>query len=260
MSEENSPKNGSKVLVLLGVTAFVIVTPIILILFGSLVLRFEIIVVVAIAFIIVIGIVCKLLLGGKPPKPINEAYREIVETHDYTTQPEFIYQPNAYRDGTFEHKTAKCDCCEREVEWIAEYGIYVPGREDSCICPWCFCSGAATLKYGETLNEFDQSGEQLPQEVIDAVRLRTPSLHECWQPVEWQGCCSDAMRYLETVKSKAQLEKYRSAEFQTALDKFKSFNNFNKMGDTLDKGRGGLQILVFQCRHCGKYGLALDAD
>ncbi len=185
----------------------------------------------------------------------NEAYREIAAKHDYAKLPEFAYYPGVYEDGAFDHSKSKCECCEHEVEWIGDYDYdrdFVFGHGCLHVCPWCLGSGAATVKYGKPLNEFDESGDGLPPEIVDIIRLRTPHLNDCHQYIHWKGCCNDAMCYLGPFCSKEKLEKYCSKAFENALSELKSSLDFNKMGD-------GQQLHIFHCRHCGKYGLALDA-
>ncbi len=184
----------------------------------------------------------------------NEAYREIAEKHNYAKLPEFAYYPGVYEDGAFDNSTGKCECCEHKVEWIGDYDYdtdSVFGRTNLNVCPWCLGSGAATVKYGKPLNEFDESGNNLPQEIVDTIRLRTPHLNDCYQLIRWQGCCNDAMCYLGPFYSKEELEKYRSKEFNAVLNELKPPIDFDKMGDNQ-------QLHLFQCRHCGKYSLELE--
>ncbi len=187
---------------------------------------------------------------------INERYLGIVSQQDYSQLPEFAYMPNAYKDGTIVNGKAVCSCCGHEVEWIVADGIYWQG-EDLPVCPWCVAGGAASLKYNCEFNVGWQG--DIPSETVNAILNRTPSISG-WQEVRWEACCNDAMLYLEAVKTKTALAKYRSPEFQRALDAFKPFKDFDKLGSALDKGKGGLIVHVFQCSHCGQYTLNFDAD
>lgn len=197
------------------------------------------------------------VITRKAANPVNEAYREIAAAQDYAVLPVFAYMPNAYEDGTVKRETARCGCCEREVDQVVEEGIF--WKNDMLpLCPWCVASGAASVKYNCFFND-ETHHDGIPDEVMGIIFCRTPSI-KGWQEVPWPGCCSDAMLYLEAVKTKAALEKYRSPEFQTALDQYRPFRDFDQLGPTLDQRQGGLIAHVFQCRHCKKYALNFDSD
>ncbi len=209
------------------------------------------------------GFFAKLFGSKKQPEPvINEAYLELVATHDYSKPPEFPYYPNAYKDGTIVQEQGKCDCCGKEVDYILHEPLFYSLHDVDDLCPWCVASGAAAIKYNGQFCEIDSDCiDSVPAELQDNVNKRTPSFSG-WQQERWLGHCGDMMEYIATAENSKGLKPYLTPEFKESLQNDAGFDNadFDSFLKEFENGGGSLLVYIFRCRHCGIYQAYQDCD
>lgn len=67
--------------------------------------------------------------------------------------------------------------------------------EIEILCPWCISSGAAADTFDGDFTDPDEAPDDVPAEVFDDVRLRTPGFAG-WQQERWLFHCRDSMAFL----------------------------------------------------------------
>jgi uncharacterized protein CbrC (UPF0167 family) len=169
----------------------------------------------------------------------------------------FIYHPNVWKQNIFSEadsiKMPICDCCESKTKYFLE--CMYSSEDVNCICPECVASGKAAEKFK---GRFVQGAED--NKVNDDVKrqelyCRTPG-YLSWQGEYWLACCNDYCAYIGDVGTK-ELE-----EMGIADEVFKEYDakgEYENAREYLNKG-GSMAGYLFQCLHCGKYHLWVDAD
>ena len=184
---------------------------------------------------------------------LSDECRKLIQNYDRQQIPEFLYMPNAYKNGTIQRKSGICECCGDKVEYIYTGMVYSVQKID-CLCPWCIATGVASMRYHAEFNDPASS------DIDDTVIFRTPAISG-WQQIQWESCCGKAMVYLEAIENRKVLKHYRHDNaFEDAIREV-GFGSFDKIEELLpEAGSGSLLVHVFQCRYCGKYKLIFDAD
>ena len=147
-----------------------------------------------------------------------------------------------------------CQCCGRAVHEYIE-NVYSPEDVD-CICLECVHSGEAAEKFKAT---FVEDAEP----VSDSAKrtelfCRTPG-YMAWQGEYWLACCDDYCQYLGRVGMK-ELEELGIKD--EVLKEYASHDDgypLEVLEDCLYKD-GDMSGYLFQCCHCGKYRLQVDAS
>ena len=165
----------------------------------------------------------------------------------------FKYHPNVYSNEIIEKESGICECCQKTVtEYCSQ--IYCCD-EISCICLECISNGKAAEKFdGQFIQDADTEKVDDPKKTEELFK-RTPG-YVCWQGENWLACCNDYCAFIGDVGTK-ELE-----EMGIADDVFTEYNKLNGYKDAREYlvKSGSMAGYLFQCLHCGKYHLDVDAD
>ncbi|MEG0276317.1 MAG: CbrC family protein [Coprobacillus sp.] len=163
----------------------------------------------------------------------------------------FKYHPHLLQDQILVKGKGICQCCGQEVN---EYIPTMYCVEDiDCICLECVENGKAAEKFD---GSFIQDAEKiLSQDKRDELFKRTPG-YVSWQGEYWLTCCDDYCAYIGSVGTK-ELE-----EMGIADEVFKEYDERDEYEDAREYlvKDGMMAGYLFQCLHCGKYHLWVDAD
>lgn len=174
-----------------------------------------------------------------------------------TSLPEFKYNPNAYTLKLIKKEAITCSCCGLQKDYVYD-GPFYSVNERTPICPWCIKDGSAAEKfegefYGDVFNE-----EVTNEAAIDELLHRTPGYNAMQQEV-WLTHCKDfgAFKGYVVWKDIASLQE----ELKDDLKQIKDDYDFSQedLEKTLVTG-SSLQGYLFQCLHCKKHRLAVDAS
>lgn len=173
--------------------------------------------------------------------------------------PKFKYHPNCLENNVFkkveENKEVLCMCCGKPSEYY--YGTTMYAKENvDCLCPACIADGSAADKFA---GSFIQDAEEIVQDEEKTKELfeRTPGLIT-WQGENWLTCCDDYCAFISYVGIK-ELEEMGIAEEVLADYEKQDAYDVNDVKKYLVKN-GSMNGYLFQCLHCGKYRLGVDAD
>jgi len=166
----------------------------------------------------------------------------------------FKYHPNIYEDDILVHENGVCQCCGKQVD---EYIEHIYSSEDiECICLYCVNDGTAAKKFDA---EFVADAEPVRDpEKTDELFHRTPG-YLAWQDDYWIACCDDYCQYLGRVGiaelndmgiKDEVLEEYAQRDDAYPLEDVEEY--MYKDGD--------MSGYLFQCIHCRKYHLWVDAN
>lgn len=168
-------------------------------------------------------------------------------------RPKFRYQPYLYENGVVQYGENTCQCCGNKVtEYITS--MYCT-QEVDCLCLRCVASGKASEKFKGT---FIQDVEKMMEDKQKTEELfeRTPG-YVSWQGEYWLTCCDDYCAYIGTVGTK---ELQEMDIMEEVISDYEIHNKgYDNIRDYLTK-EGSLCGYLFQCLHCGKYRLWVDAD
>lgn len=171
----------------------------------------------------------------------------------------FKYHPNVWEIGVFSKSVngeiVTCQCCDGKTEYYLEK-MYC--KEDiECVCPECVASGKAAEKFNGTFIQDAEIDKVDSVEKIDELMKRTPG-YISWQGEYWLACCNDFCQYIGEVGID-DLKKMGIAE--QVISDYEKDNPYNYYEDCMEYlGNGIMQGYLFQCLHCGKYRLWVDAD
>lgn len=167
------------------------------------------------------------------------------------TQIKFKYHPNLAKNAIFERGKGVCQCCGKTVdEYVTT--MYCVASID-CICLTCVSSGKAAKKFN---GEFIQDAQEISnQDKRDELFKRTPG-YISWQGEYWLACCDDYCAFIGEVGTK-ELEEMKIAD--EVFKEYEERNGYENAREYLTKD-GSLAGYLFQCLHCGKYHLWVDAD
>lgn len=170
---------------------------------------------------------------------------------------QFKYHPNVWDlnvfDETTEENKVKCQCCNKDTRYYLTR-IYTTADVD-CICPECVANGKASEKFD---GSYIQDAEV--EKVSDDAKhkelfCRTPG-YESWQGEYWLACCDDFCAYIGDVGTK-ELEEMGIAD--EVFAEYDARNEYEDARSYLHKA-GSMAGYLFQCLHCKKYHLWVDAD
>lgn len=165
----------------------------------------------------------------------------------------FKYNPNLNDLGILVKGNAVCDCCRKEID------LYYPTmycRENvKAICLNCIHDGRAAAKFNGSFVQDAETNKVSDQKKTAELFLRTPG-YISWQGEHWLACCDDYCAYLGEVGIK-ELEELGIAE--EVISECETRNEYEGIREYLFKG-GSMNGYLFQCLHCNKYQLWVDAD
>lgn len=182
--------------------------------------------------------------------------------------PHFKYNPNAYTNGIIEAKEIQCNVCKEHQSHVYKGPFYSVENID-LICPWCVANGQAAQKYeGEfqsyTSIEGISPDPKLPNTItykkaeIDELILQTPS-YTAWQQAVWLGHCESPCAFIDYVgweEIKDLVVELKEDIEQIKIDYHITQGMFEKML----QNNGDFQGYLFQCIHCKKHRLTIDAS
>ncbi|MDR2925336.1 MAG: CbrC family protein [Azoarcus sp.] len=190
--------------------------------------------------------------------------------------PQFKYSPNCYENGIFQMTKADeikiCDCCRQTTD-VYYNGPFYSRVRINILCPFCIANGKAAEKYnGEFLAYTSIEGispnPSEPhtfhnEEAINEVVTRTPC-YSAYQQEEWLAHCNDLCAFVGYVgwdEIKNLINEFVDLEVDVNKFYFSIVGKlgYNALSENLANG-GGLQGYLFQCLHCNKYRLHIDAD
>lgn len=189
----------------------------------------------------------------KQPKAAEQAR----EQRQLASLPPFRYHPNPLETGAFEkaEKPVLCDCCGEPTR-IFYGGPFYAIEDVEQLCPACIASGAAAEKFdGQFQDDCSlEEGVADPQK-IDELIHRTPGYHG-WQQEYWRAHCGDFCAFLGYVGAQ---ELRALGVMQEVLDDPEWDDDQKELIQNMVNG-GSVQGYLFQCLHCGKHLLWVDAD
>lgn len=169
------------------------------------------------------------------------------------TQTHFTYSPNIREIGALEDGDGVCDCCGKTVSpyYTSMYCI----ENINCLCLPCIASGEAAKKFdGDFIQDAENHKVSDPKKRKELFE-RTPG-YLSWQGEYWLACCDDFCAYLGDVGT-AELEEMSIAD--EVIAEYEERNEYTDIRGYLQKG-GSLAGYLFQCLHCQKYHIWVDAD
>lgn len=169
--------------------------------------------------------------------------------------PPFRYHPDPIGNNAFEEGEPQiCPCCGRESDI---YYAFMPYCIDNVehLCPICISNGKAAKKYDATFVQGAEVIVGFDKEKDDELFRRTPG-YVSWQGEYWLSCCNDYCAYLGTVGTR-ELKAMDIAD--EVLREYAARSEFEDIEEYLIKD-GPLCGYLFQCLHCGKYHIWVDAD
>jgi Uncharacterized protein conserved in bacteria len=170
---------------------------------------------------------------------------------------QFKYHPNVWEQNIFTEADYTnlpiCECCEKPAKHYLER-MYA--YEDiNCICPECVASGKAAEKFdGEFVQDAEDENVK-DEEKRQELYCKTPG-YMSWQGEYWLACCNDYCAYIGDVGTK-ELEEMGIAD--EVFEEYDSRCEYEDAREYLVK-KGSMAGYLFQCLHCGKYQLWVDAD
>jgi uncharacterized protein CbrC (UPF0167 family) len=188
--------------------------------------------------------------------------------------PTFKYVRNPIENQIFseaeEGEIILCDSCGKQTHYY-ETVMYCEAEVDA-ICPECIANGAAAAKFeGTFIETADEARAAVPDPAKQQELLeRTPGLNS-WNPLIWLAHCDDYCAFVTYAKIE-QLEEMGIAdevleEFQDSIGAWETADGTQEYmyGPTEDmreflSEHGGLEGVLFQCLHCGKYRLNVDGS
>ena len=188
------------------------------------------------------------------PRPLTKE-EEAAKRERLKDLPKFRYHPDPIGTGAFEEGEEKtCPCCGKKR--TVYYSITPYCVEDvENICPTCIANGEAARKYEATFIQGAEWEGEPDKEKEEELFCRTPG-YISWQGEYWLSCCDDYCAYLGTVGTK-ELKAMDIAD--EVFEEYAARDEFEDVEEYLVKD-GSLCGYLFQCLHCGKYHLWVDAD
>lgn len=175
------------------------------------------------------------------------------EIGDNNTPVTFKYNPNIQTIGVLKNGDGVCQSCGEKVK---QYYPTMYSREKvDCICLKCIKNGQAADRFqGQFIQdaEIDAVSDEIK---IDELFNRTPG-YTSWQGEHWLACCDDFCAYIGEVGTKELVEMGIDDDVFAEYDALDEYENAR---DYLVKA-GSMCGYLFQCLHCGRYHLWVDAD
>lgn len=170
---------------------------------------------------------------------------------DVKDLPKFKYHPNLYEGDKVTWADGVCECCGKKV------GAYIENmycmEEVECICLNCVANGKAAEKFdGDFIEQVEKRVSD--PEKTDELLHRTPGYFS-WQGEYWLTCCDDYCAYIGEVGTK-ELEEMGIAD--EVIEEYEARGEYQDIRENLVK-KGWISGYLFQCLHCRKYHLYVDA-
>lgn len=166
-------------------------------------------------------------------------------------QIKFKYHPNLEQNPILEKRTGRCQCCNQEVHQYITTMYCIENIE--CLCLECINNGKAAKKFN---GQFIQDAADVSdQNKKDELFKRTPG-YVSWQGEYWLACCDDYCAFIGSVGTK-ELEEMQIVD--EVFNEYDALDEYTNAREYLTKD-GSLAGYLFQCLHCGKYHLWVDAD
>ena len=177
------------------------------------------------------------------------------------TPPAFFYSPNAYALGIIEQRPITCQCCGEARDFQYMGNLYCTADIDT-LCPWCIADGSAAEKYeGSFVADFEGItpgpsglGPPMSEASMAQVSCHTPG-YASWQNDFWLGHCEDACIFLGYVGSKELAPIWPEVRDDAVASGWGEENIQHHMHKD-----GDMTGYLFQCQHCGKHRLHVDAN
>jgi uncharacterized protein CbrC (UPF0167 family) len=172
--------------------------------------------------------------------------------------PIFKYHPDPVATGSVVASDELCECCG-EARGYVYCQIPYGEKEIEFICPWCISDGSANRKLGASFaDSWRLSQEEIPQEIIDEVKLRTPG-YFAWQGESWLACRNDACEFHGDAPAEELNE--LDASGLAALSGDTGFPIEDLPGIIASyQPKGRPRFHKFVCRHCGSTRYSGDCD
>jgi uncharacterized protein CbrC (UPF0167 family) len=172
--------------------------------------------------------------------------------------PLFKYHPKCAELGIFTKaepgQPAVCQCCGKETDWY--YDTMYSVEKVDCLCPDCIASGAAAKKFdGDFIQDVEGGVED--QAKTDELSRRTPG-YSSWQGEYWLTHCGDYCAFIGDVGTTELTERGIAEEVFADYAEMDEFD-IDDVRPYLEK-EGSMAGYLFQCLHCGKYRIWVDAD
>lgn len=186
-----------------------------------------------------------------------QKYLNRLQEKNFMEKIKFKYYPTVWEHDVFmeadDDNMPLCECCERPAKYYVEK-MYARETID-CICQECVASGAAAEKFN---GDFVQAAEDFKvndEEKRKELYCRTPG-YISWQGEYWLACCNDYCAYIGDVGTK-ELEEMGIAD--EVFEEYDAREEYENAREYLVKC-GSMAGYLFQCLHCKKYHLWVDAD
>jgi uncharacterized protein CbrC (UPF0167 family) len=172
--------------------------------------------------------------------------------------PKFKYSPNCYVNGVFQNSESGnpvvCQCCGKETDYF--YNTMYCRDTVHFLCPDCIASARAAEKFN---GDFIQDAERIDDvtEKTDELFHRTPG-YTSWHGENWLAHCNDYCAFICDVGTKELEEMGIAEEVFTDYAEMDEFD-IDEVRPYLTKA-GSMAGYLFQCLHCGKYRLWVDAE
>jgi uncharacterized protein CbrC (UPF0167 family) len=172
---------------------------------------------------------------------------------DAAQLPAFKYHPDPIRSGSVQASDEACKSCGKARGYIYTGPVYAEDELDDALCPWCIANGSAHEKFDAEFVDGEAFADDLPQEVMEEITLRTPGFN-AWQGEQWLACCGQAMAFVEPAGVKEIRQRYYELEGSLMMyivqEMGISGGAARKMLESLDRDAGPTAY-VFQCLSCG---------
>lgn len=176
--------------------------------------------------------------------------------------PEFKYHPNCYELGIFTkvqegEEPVECMCCNKKVDLYCDIMMYSVEDID-CLCPQCIADGSAAKKFDGSFIQDSENEIDDPQKT-EALFNRTPA-YANWQGEFWLTHCNDYCKFIGYVGIKELTEMGIAEEVIKDYEENADFPYSSDLIRASLHKQGNLAGYLFQCLHCNKYRLWVDAS
>ncbi|MDT8350969.1 CbrC family protein [Roseomonas mucosa] len=171
--------------------------------------------------------------------------------------PSFPYHPDPLSTGAVIPSANACVCCHEPRGYVYAGPVYAEEEYGEQLCPWCIADGSASRELGVYFTDDLGVGgggewDQVPDDVVEAVTLRTPGFNG-WQQERWWTHCADAAAFLGRF-GRAELEAVGQEAIEAIrLDAAMPEADWQAFFQFLEKD-GSPTAYLFRCRHCGAFG------
>ncbi|PVY36128.1 CbrC family protein [Pontibacter virosus] len=171
--------------------------------------------------------------------------------------PLFRYNPHAEKLGIIKKENTKCPVCEQEREYVYQGPFYSEDQVEG-ICPWCIKDGSAAKKYDGEFQDAASCEDVEKEEYLVELTTRTPG-YSGWQQERWLSHCGDFC----ALKGYVGWQEIKPLKEELAKDLDVIKSDYDLTQEQLEEhlvNNGSMQGYLFECLHCGKHRLTVDAD